>query len=759
MYKNRHDELKEISNFILNDSHQVFLYETHAGYGNTAFISRVQYVMRSTASIQFLYAELSTKETNPLHAITKNIVCNNGQLYQQMQWFTDEELGVRKSPLTASIIKDLTQSEVISSLFDEKSTIPIYAGFYQNRLKEIFYKLLDSILKQKKVVVWVDNAQLIDEESIYELKTLLNYKNVKLILFKSGESTNFDKLYFETKYNYSYIESTFPEPDIHYVKKLGELYKKELSNHDAELVLFKAQKDIRKILYYLRAPSTELIISTPEQQIANLMYLYNDYLDLDSLYLVLSYTPYKHVITLQELQQMISNLEQSALLKSITYIEDKKIYYCISANYKPNIGLADELVLKKAILSYYKQAQSLSYSHLIRAREYAKKQNDKISMQRFSISIVEEALHMGYDIDEEIIDDVKGYPLPYTQLLIATLLFCKARYVETRKILEQYSVLQPLNRAQSVMYAIVLNRCREHSMAQIKLTSLLKTSIDKDEMTILASFLISNHIHNNKRNDAINVYENYKDKLIGSCKYPYFLRNAATLFNFEKAYELRNSAKILFKENLDYFGYYGTTINMTAYYLKKYPITYTINEIQLAFEGMQQFSANQIHLAANNLGVCHLMNDDYTEAIKYFELSRNVAKTIMPITYATINLSALYLKYGNYQEAQDILNQLYKRVSSTSIPRLKVRYFIQRAFVAYAIGDENQVNRDCTQAAKYLESVPNSDCSKVMQSLSKNICNHIIYTPDMWEKLYIPCFLEYWTINSIDILSDQILST
>ena len=41
----------------------------------------------------------------------------------------------------------------------------------------------------------------------------------------------------------------------------------------------------------------------------------------------------------------------------------------------------------------------------------------------------------------------------------------------------------------------------------------------------------------------------------------------------------------------------------------------------MAFEGLQQFGASQIHLAANNLGICYLMDDNYIEAIKYLTLS------------------------------------------------------------------------------------------------------------------------------------------
>lgn len=756
-YKNRKKELNDIVNFIFDDNYQIFLYNSCPGYGSTAFISRAQYLIHATPTVQLFNAELSQQEMNPLHAILKNIVSKDGDLYQQLQLFTDEIHGVYQQSLPMTIAKDLTQSDTIAGLLDVKSAIPIYTGFYQDRLKEIFFQLAENINQTKKIVIFIDNIQFMDNEAIYELQALVNLK-VKLVCFKTGYGANFDKFYYETKFIYPYKEESFPEPDIDYIKKLSELYHQSISDRDADLVLFKANKNVRKILFYLRGTNLNHNIDTYKQQILKIIYLYDDYLDANTLNIITNFTPYKNIFTLESLNSLLIELEEINFLKSITYIESRKKVYKLTSEYKPSLDIADDFVLTKAILLYYKQVPNLNYQHTIRAWEFAIKMKDQVSAQKFAYKIIEEALKMGYKVDDKIINNAKKINNTKTQILLATLLFCNARYDEAKQMLEPYQSSSPVNRAIKVMYAISLNRCREHAKAQIKINSLIKTSENDDEIAILAAFLISNYIHSNKRDEAVSVYETYDSKISKSRKYPYFLRNAATLFSAQKAYELRNSAKDLFKKYDDLFGYYGTIINMTSYYIRNCPITYAVSQIQMAFEGLQQFNASHIHLAANNLGVCYIYSENCAEAIKYLELAKNIAKSIMPITYATINLSSVYIKYGNYEYAYNSLQNLYKKVITSNLPRLKAKYFLQKALMEYIIGEYSDARYDCLQAKKFSTTSLNSHFNQINDLLLKNINGNIAYSSDRWTDFFSPCYLEYWTINSIDILSDQILT-
>lgn len=755
-YKNRKKEINDVIDFIFSTNSQILLYDSAKGIGNTAFISRAIYVMRTTPSVQIFSAELSFDVRNPVQVITNDISSKNNHLYQRLQMFTDQEYGTYEVPIASAFIKDISQSETLSALFQPKSAVPIYAGFYQNRLKEMFFTLVDEISNAKKVVIFIDNIQFMDNESIYELQALLNNSKVKIICSKSGTGENFEKFYLETKYKYAYTELSFPLPNIHYVKKLGELYHKNLTDKEADLLLFKSSGNIRKILFYLREPSRKQSIDSIKLQILKIIYLYNDFITSNTLHSILNVSPYKKVFPSDSLPSLLDELEKDGFLKTLIEIEARSKSYRLESAYTPEIDIADRLIISKSLLEYYKQCDQLSYQHLLQAWNAAELINDQKSIQKFAVSIIKIALQMGYAVNEKIISTVLAIKNDRIQLLTAIFLFCNARYRQAKNILDKY-IPNNTNRAINVIYAITLNRCREHKAAQERLKNLVDTSSSIDELAILISFLISNYVHTGKSDEAVKTYNTYNKQLKSSKKYPYFLRNAATVFEPTKAYQLRNEAKCIFKELNDLFGYYSTIVNMTSYNLKNVSKTYALSQSLIAFEGLQQFGASQIHLAANNLGICYLMNDNYIEAIKYLTLCIESAKTIMPIGYATFNLAALYIKTGDTEAAYDLINNLKDRILSSKLPRLRGRYYLYDAVMEYVLGNYKNSLESSKLAIEEANFAPGTAPYSVIKFLNDKCKSHCNYSSDQWNKLYAPCFLEYWTINSIDILSNNLL--
>lgn len=756
-YKNRKKEINDVVNFIFSTDSQILLYESAKGIGNTAFISRAIYIMRTTPSVQLFSAELSASERNPIHSIVSGLSSKNNQLYQQLQMFTDQAYGTYEVPLLSSFIKDISQSDALAALFQPKSALPIYAGFYQSRLKEIFFTLANEITKTKTLVIFIDNIQFMDNESIYELQALLNNAKVKIVCSKSDTGENFEKFYLETKYKYAYTELFFPMPNISYVKKLGEIYHKSMSDKEADMILFKSNGNIRKILFHLREPLEKQSIDSIKLQILKIIYLYNDFITSKTLLKILDASPYKKVFPMESIPTMLNELEKEGFLKTLIDVDGRNKSYRVDSAYVPELDIADRLVISKSLFAYYKQSKELSYQHLLQAWEFAVLLNDQKSSQQFAVSIIRNALQMGIPVNEDIISTAQTIKDEQIQLLVAIFFFCNARYKQAKNILDKF-ISDNTNRAINVIYAITLNRCREHQEAQERLWNLIDTSTNVDELAILISFLISNNVHSGKVADAINVYQTFDKQLKSSKMYPYFLRNAATIFEPSRAYQLRNMAKYIFKENGDLFGYYGTIINLTSYNLKNASISYALSQALMAFEGLQQFGASQIHLAANNLGICYLMDNNYIEAIKYLTLSIEIAKTIMPIGYATFNLAAMYIKTGETQIAYELVTNLKQRVLSSNLPRLKGRYYLSLAVIEYVLGNYES-SQKCSQLA-IAESnfAPGTKSYRVVSFLNEKCNASCHYELEQWEDLYAPCFLEYWTINSIDILADELLS-
>lgn len=757
VYKNRKKEINDVVDFVFSPNSQILLYESLKGLGNTAFISRIIYTLQTTPSVQLFSAELSLDEKNPIHAITNGLSSKSNKLYQHLQMFTDEEYGTFEVPLLSSIIKDISKSDTLAALFQPKAALPIYTGFYPSRLKEIFFRLVDEITKNKTIVIFIDNIQFMDNESIYELKALLNNSKIKIVCIKSDAGENFEKFYLETKYKYNYTQLFFPLPNISYVKKLAEIYHKNMSDEEADRVLFKSNGNIRKILFYLREPLQTEPIDSVKLQILKIIYLYNDFITSQALLKILEASPYKKVFPIESMPIILNTLEKEGFIKPLIDFNDKNKSYRIDSAYTPQIDIADRLIISKSLLAYYKQSEHLSYQHLLQAWNFATLLNDQRSSQQFAVSIIKKALQMGYPVDKNIILTVQAIEDDQTKLLVAVFFFCNAKYKQAKAILDTF-VLNNTNHAINVIYAITLNRCREHQTAQEKLWELIYASDNVDELALLVSFLISNYVHSGSLKDAINVYQTYNEQLKSSKKYPYFLRNAATIFEPSMAGQLRNKAKCIFEENGDLFGYYSTIINLTAYNLKNISISYALNQTLMAFEGLQQFGASQIHLAANNLGVCYLMSNNYIEAIKYLTLSIESAKTIMPIGYATFNLAAMYIKTGEIQIAQELVTNLKQQVLSSGLPRLKGKYYLSMAVIEYVYGNYKTSQKFSHLAIAESNFALGTKPYEVVSFLEKKCSESCTYKAEQWDNLYAPCFLEYWTINSVDILADELLA-
>lgn len=755
-YKNRKKEVNELTQLILNNENKIIIYHSEEGYGNTAFISRIQYLLQTTKSLQILSAELSPQSTNPIQIITKNIVCKDNELYHNLQMFSDEENGIYTIPFSLStIIKDLTQSETIASLFSEKEAAPIYTGFYQDRLKENFFKLISSLSAQKRIVFFIDNIQYIDNESVYELNSLIKKNNITFVLFKSGDSKNFEKFYYETEYVVPSIEIDFPAPNVKYAQELAKIYDRNLSKAEANHLIIESQKNIRKLLFLIRKSSSSHALSDLEFQLLKIMFFYDDYLSQEDLLQICNLSPYSSIFTNKIIADGLNKLEGNNYIYSVLSIsEHKKVYKSLS-HYKPQIDIADKVIICKSLLQFYYEKEKIDYKHLIHAFEIATDLKEKNKQLVFAAKIVKTALQMGYIIKDDIIEVLSKDETYNSMLLAGTYYFCNANYKNAKYILEKL-LNENENRSLKIMYAIALNRCREHFEAKNLLLTLIQSSENIDELSILVTFLISNYVHSGNLDKAKEVFEKYNQKLKASRKYPYFLRNAATIFGFKKAYNLRSTAKTLFKELDDLFGYYTTIVNMSAYYIKT-DVDYAINQIQMSYEELQQYNAQQIHLAANNLGICYLFKENYLQAMKYFNLSIEIAKTIMPITYASINLSNVYIKMGKDKEAYNCIHKLETQVRRSNLPRLKARFYYQSAFVNYIKGDFDTASKEINLARANSYSTATKKYFSSVSFLSEKIKDRVVYSEDMWNNLFSPCYLEYWIINSIDVLDNNFL--
>lgn len=466
LYKNRKKEVNELIQLITENQYKIIIYNSREGYGNTAFISRIQYLLQSTKSLQILSSELSPKNTNPIQIITKNIVCKDHDLYYNLQMFSDQENGIYKIPFSlSSIIKDITQSETIASLFSEKEAQPIYTGFYQDRLKENFFNLVSHIAKNRRIIFFFDNIQYMDNESIYELKSLIKKNNVTFVMFKSGDSKNFENFFYETVYLVPSIEVNFPEPNIKYVQELAQLYDRNLSKTEAEKLIGESQKNIRKLLYLMRKSQQSYTLCDFDFELLKIITLYDDYISRDELLQICNLGPYGVLFTEKIIDESLNKLENNNYVYSLLSISEQKKRYRKTSHYSPYISIADKVIISQSLLGFYSNQKKLDFRHLKEAFEIATALKEYNKQFVFSVKIVKKALEMGYLVNNSVIDTLINHGGYNEKLLASTYLFCNANYQNAKLIFESL-LSEKMSRPLEIMYAITLNRCRDHLEAK-----------------------------------------------------------------------------------------------------------------------------------------------------------------------------------------------------------------------------------------------------------------------------------------------------
>jgi len=125
---------------------------------------------------------------------------------------------------------------------------------------------------------------------------------------------------------------------------------------------------------------------------------------------------------------------------------------------------------------------------------------------------------------------------------------------------------------------------------------------------------------------------------------------------------------------------------------------------------------------------------------------------------STFNLAAMYIKRGENKSAYDLIYGLERKVLSSNLPRLKGKLFLYIAIIEYVLGNYEKAYSACENVIKYSNSALNTSSYKIVNQLTQNMDKSYSYTPYLWNKIYSPCFLEYWTINSIEILNDNFLT-
>lgn len=760
-YADRKKDVNAAISFLLSENEKFICYRTEPGYGVTAFFHRICYLLQSTENIVCLYSELSDNVRSPLHEACKKIVIKNGTLYQSLQMYADECYGEYSQTLLDSMVQDLPAlGNTLSHLLDYPKTLPIYAGYYSDVIKQLFFELVKKELANKTVILFIDNVQNIDNSSMYDIIALAELNNVKVIMSQTGGSSLLEKLLLELEIRGSLRYVDFSEPSIECVQELWKNQSREISNSNAHLLIQQTQGNIRRIVHaalYGKMPVMQSH-SMVANEILTFIHILQGPVSLNDILLLLNDSPTCSFIDCSVVKQTISTLVQNGYLSCVLHFDGDEVYRARirddNQKYWNSLILndADALIYQDIIFRYLSTKKAHSMNELVRLYELA----DIVAPRRktyWARELLIESLRLGYPISMEWIDTVRTLLEPENQLLCATCLFKKWKYTESLAVITKVWPQIQNNRDARILHGLILNRCRQHRKADEIIWDLISTSSDIDEKTVLLSIAVSNCIHGGNEDKAKKIVEDYSSSINASSQFGYFLRNSATLYEGDLAEGIWEDALKSFRQYNDEYGELTTYANMARIYIRKGNACYARTCLEKAYNGLMPYGMEQLHIVSNNLGVAHLYCGDILMAKKHLRIAKVIAKSIMPQTYIAINECCIMLEEKHPEQALETLVMLKKDVDASNLHRLKGRYYLALAGLYCLQGDFSNALADLSYAETFISSF-----SQLRECIRECCSKKSVPLITNSRQYFTPAYLEYWIANPLSIMSGNALT-
>ena len=760
-YADRKTEVNSALSLLMSKNEKFICYRTESGYGVTAFFHRICYLLQSTENIVCLYSELSDNVRSPLHEACKKVVIKNGTLYHSLQMYADTSYGEYSQTLLDSAVQDLPAlGNTLAHLLERPKALPIYSGYYSDVFKQFFFELVKKELNDKTVVLFIDNVQNIDNNSIYDILALADIDNVKVIMSQTGESNLLEKLLLELQIKSRLRYVDFDEPSVECVQELWESQNRNISKSDAQLLIQQTHGDIRKLVH--SALYGKLPVVKNHNMIANeiltFIYILQAPISFNDILAMVHDSPTCSFIENTTIKQTIEELVQNGYLSCVFHFDGEASYYARVKD--ENRKLWNSLILNDADALIY---QDIVYRYLCTKQSYTI--NDLIKLYELSgiidpnrkaywgKKILIESLKLGYPISIEWIDSVKVLLDPETQFLCALCLYKKWKYKDALDIMEKVWPQVQDNRDAQILYGLLLNRCRQHKKADEIICNLILSSSSIDEKAVLLSIAISNCIHGGNEDKAREIVENHSLSISSSSRYGYFLRNSATLYQDNVAEKKWEDALKVFQQGKDEYGELTTYANMARIYIRKGDPFYAKSCLERAYNGLMPYGIEQLHIVSNNLAVAYLYCDDILNAKKFIRMAKVIAKSVMPQTYISINECFIMLEEKQPEKALENLLKLKNDVNASNLPRLKGRYYL-------ALAGLYCLHKDFSSALKslfYAETFTSSFLQlrrSIRECCNKKTASII----DDYRKYFAPAYLEYWIFNPLSIMSDKPLT-
>lgn len=736
-YANRIDEFSKLSNFLRNWAQIIFL-EAKEACGISSFLK--EFIRRN--SNYYLGFYIDSNSSKSLSELILDKLVKSVYL-PDIQRITDQNLGDSKC---VDLIKKLldTYAYGLGSLMEGKA-LPIYSGNYNSILEELLLQYLDFISKTKNVLIVIDSAQKMQENSYETLINLTNVIGIKIVVATTSNNIKSKKIYnYINNFKGLEIESiSFTAPYAKMIIEIARLEKITLTEQEAIQIEKSTRKNIHEIINHLRKQkgiqvdldavdlSVMIILC-----ICNFGILKDDLLSiLKSVYPLNSNNCFdgsiKKLIKNNIVCKKLDNRYELIIYnhpKVKEYMDNEANILFYSSNIYNQIAKKEFVSKEESELLYYLGKNILNYPYA----NYAKK-------------ILSFKLNSGENISSELINDVSFSKQNNNDCKLASIVFCKNKNYSAS--FEWLKSIKKPSQDFINLKSIILNRLRLHAEAEEALLINIEKESCNSKKNILLAYLVSNYIHCNDISSAISLWDKYNGSLFGTENFGYFSRNMASIkLDDTDFYKI---AFDNFTENKDLFGFYTSKSN----YANTICETDAEESLKIMYDcefELKKYGIHNLNIIYNNLGIANILTNNFEEAVKYFNSSMILSKSGMPEFFAKINLSVA-LAINNKAGSLDIIRSLESEVLNHSVDRVRQKYYPNRILVE-CINEEYNIDDLLIKMEKHLDRY-NPNFTKERINLYKKISiDRDISMYDL-KKLYIPCFLAYWYIDPLKLIS------
>lgn len=754
-FVNRDNEL----NFLLKsieEKHQIIYFICDRASGISAFLEKCEMVFDD----KYVFL-LDANENSDFAKVFCDKAYRNVDLRNIMQNFANIEFGEKSQTFMSALLKSSPYGGELLSYIAEKPSAPfIYTGAFSSVYEEVTIPTIDEMRKVKKVIFIVDNAIYLSESSRKLCQKLVSKLNVYFIFALEKNSLETKK--FENGFNNSNnllitkpVEYEFCHPDVKMIQLLSEIYQISCSREQAEDIANITHDNIHFIIDYLlnynENKNTQL--NQVQKIIVNIL---NEVSYRIPFYLLFDIVEHFNSITLFTKEMIEVEVERLINLRVIEKKEE--LLYLISKNHPKVVDSLNDWLLtdsiKSAILEtfYESKIYELNEHYLKISYEIALYFHDNRYII-FSKVLLKNAVSTGIPIKENILDICKKSSTTEEDNLIVVLYLTQSRrYTEALEIVEK--CIKTMNI--KPLYAVLLNRCRQHEKAEKELKAAISDEKNMDKALILYAYLISNYVHNNDSQKAKQLFNSIPNEYRQSPEFAYVLRNIATVCVPEKAAVLSNDAAKIFYRNHNSFGEFTAKCNEYRFLCAQGYHNEALDKMMSILSTTNNYRNSDMHILLNNISICYLYLENIPKAEYYIKSALRISNAIMPDLFLKINYSLLLLLNGNMLKSLEMIESIKDLALRYPVDRVRQRYFINYCHILYA----NNKNYDdaLEKAKKFKDRIQPSVTEELCKFYEDVVVSKRMYKKEDFFKLFIPCYLEYWYTEPLKLISTNIIN-